>query len=358
MLSMDALSRDASADRIAGVETLKALAGAVGVPSFTVASLAERSGVARRAVDTVLRRYPFMFERLPPTSRTGMGRPPVQWRLRPDRIDEVAVRVGQLQAALGPDRELLGANPPEPDLAEASLLMAVDAVTTAPTDDPEVAGLLLRAARDSLAAAGFGPDGASGSTGHDLDLSRRARMIASVADLVDAWVGGDQTRIDEAQARAFSTVVEAAGNMLADQWLPLVQKVVEAPGTVLSAPVLVGQDDGSRASLVDLFPDLRVDDRDGQVPDGYLCMYDPRPTLVAVEPVTFVLFPDDEPELRGAFARSSARPPSCLVVSDQPGVLSTALGYGARLVLDRGLPATRTGIANVVNRLALGLDRG
>ncbi|MCA1706655.1 MAG: hypothetical protein LC808_26680 [Actinobacteria bacterium] len=344
---------NASLERIAGVETIKTLAAAVGVPSFTVASLAESSAVAPRAVDTVLRRYPAMFETLTPAAPTGVGRPPTRWRLRAERIDDVAARVGELQSALGGERGLLELKPPEPDLTEASLLMAADAVASASPNDPDVASLLLSAARDSLVAAGVDPDSSTPAEFDNVDLWHRARAIASVIDVVDACMEGDQERIDDAQARSLPMVVEAAANMPADQWLPLVRRVIEAPGTVIAAPVLVGV---PHESLTALFPTLTVQEHD-QVPEGYSYLCDSRSMLPASDPVTCLLFPHDEPELEGLFSRNIRGPMSCVVVSDQPAILGSALEHGAHFVLHRSDTTTRASIAKVVNRLAMGLGQ-
>src|SRR5215813_668758 len=85
---------------VSGVETLKVLAGAVDLPDFTVDGLARHTGVSRRTVDTVRRRYAEVFERLETRDRPARGRPAVRWRLRPDQVDRVLTLVGSLPGLL------------------------------------------------------------------------------------------------------------------------------------------------------------------------------------------------------------------------------------------------------------------
>src|ERR1700740_2734013 len=87
---------------VTGVETIKTLVACLGVPDFTVDELAQQTGVSRRTVDTVVRRYQHAFDKMP-SGKQGVGpaRPPVRWRLRTDHLDEVLAAIDSHQSALG-----------------------------------------------------------------------------------------------------------------------------------------------------------------------------------------------------------------------------------------------------------------
>jgi hypothetical protein len=241
---------------ITGVETLRVLAAAVGTASFTVNSMAERTGVSREAVDTVIRRHPGVFQKLDSVPGTGRGRPQVRWQLRDDAVDEVAAKVAKLQGTAGASRFQPGLL--QPDLVDASLTLAADAVLRASADDRQAAESLVTAAQSSLRAAGYESvlDSAAGEAVPDTDRQiHLARVISAIADLVVAEIAGGADRIDFVQARALSLIIEARSSVFAEDWLPLANRVVRTESSVLAAPVEVVDDNG-RALVEGLFPNL------------------------------------------------------------------------------------------------------
>src|SRR4051794_35267396 len=89
-------------ESVSNAETMKTLAGAADLPRFTIDALAKYVDVPRSTVDAIRRRYSDLFERVGPVSRRGRDRPPVQWRLRWDRVDEVGQVVDRLRASPSP----------------------------------------------------------------------------------------------------------------------------------------------------------------------------------------------------------------------------------------------------------------
>ena len=331
---------------VTGVETIKTLIACLGVPDFTVDELAQQAGVSRRTVDTVVRRYKQAFDRLPSGKQDAPGRPAVRWRLRNDHLDEVLAAVDSHQSALGASWRSEMADVPGPDTVEASLIMAAAAIARE-SDDTEQAKQLVAAARNSLAAAGFGSDGSPLTGQPGKELAARARLIGVTADVVDACSSGDQKRIDEAQAQAMPHVEDAKRYMSATEWMPLAQKVLLAPGTVLSAPVLVEKD--SVKYFRRLFPTLRAYLQKKNVPPGFVFMTDTRAEQLAVStPVTSLLNFKDSAETKLKWA-ITANLPDCIVVSRKPEVLKPAAECGAHFILHRENEATRTDIANVIN---------
>jgi cell division inhibitor SepF len=240
---------------VTGVETIKTLVACLGVPDFTIDELAGQAGVSRRTVDTVVRRYRHAFDRLPVGKQQGPGRPPVRWRLRTDHLDEVRGAVGSHQAALGAGWRSQVADAPGPDMVESSLMMAATAITRSrERDDPEQAKQLVAAARNSLAAAGFGSDG-SPWTGHpDQELAGRARLIAAVADVVESSLSGDQLRTAHRDA-SLSGLIPQVAEYLAEQpagefdaeagwarFLTWLVRQTEQPGTPVGAKVYATRD--------------------------------------------------------------------------------------------------------------------
>jgi hypothetical protein len=323
--------------------------GCLGVPDFTVDELAQQTGVSRRTVDTVVRRYQHAFDRLPSGKQNGPGRPPVRWSLRTDHLDEVLAAVDLHQSALGTGWRSEAADAPEPDTVEASLIMAAAAITRG-SDDPEQAKQLVAAARNSLAAAGFDSDGSPWTRQPDQELASRARFIAAVADVVDACLSDDQQRIDQAQARAMPHLEGAKRYMSATEWLPLAQRVLLAPGTVITPPVLV--EENSVSYFRKLFPTLRAFLRKKDVPAGFVFMTDTRAEQPALSaPATFLLNFKDSAETRRRWP-GSATAPDCVVVSRKPEVLAPAAEYGAGFILHRENKTAKTEIANAVNSRA------
>ena len=345
--------RQPSLADIIGIETIKTLVGAMSVPDFTVDELAKQTGVSRRTIDTVLRRYEYAFERLPSIGQVSRGRPPVRWRLRSDHLDEVVAAVESHQSALSVGWRAEVAEPPRTDMAEASLIMAAAAIAHLSEDAQETEQLLV-AARHSLAAAGFNRDGSPWGDQPNDELSDKARLVATVADVVEACVVGDQQRIDEAQARALPQVVLAARRMAAAEWLPLAQRAVLAPGTVLSAPVLVAKP--SLSFFKKLFPTLRSYTSINDVPSGFVPMTDTRveqPTTWS--PVTSLMCFQDRAETMREFAHAREAQ-DYVVISPEPEVLVPVLDHGAHFILHRDYAVTKTEIANIVNRRACGFD--
>lgn len=336
-----------------GIETIKTLVGAVSVPDFTVDELAQQTGVSRRTVDTVRRRYKEAFERLPSSDQVSRGRPPVRWRLRSDHIDDVVAAVKSHQSALDGGWRARVAEPPGDDLAAASLTMAVSAIAHI-SDDAGETRQLLSAARHSLAAAGFNPDGSPWAHQLDGELAGKAGLVATVADLADACLAGDQQQIDQAQARALPQVALAARHMPVAEWLPLAQRVVQAPGTVLSAPILVAK--ASLGFFSRLFPTLRSSRQNRTVPSGFVLMADTRAEPPASSaPATSLVCWQDPAETVREFAHAR-EPEDYVVVSSKPDVLGPVLDHGAHFVLLRDHSMAKERIANIVNRRACGFE--
>jgi hypothetical protein len=241
---------------VTGVETLRVLAAAVGTASFTVNSMAERAGVSRDTVDTVIRRHPGVFQKLDSVPGTGRGRPQVRWQVRDDAVDEVTATAAKLQGTAGASRFQPGVL--QPDLVDASLTLAADAVLRATADDRQGAESLVIAARSSLRAAGYESvlDGAASEAEPETDRQGHlARAIGAITDLVAAEIDGAADRIDFVQARALSLIIDARPNVFAEDWLPLANRVVRTESSVLAAPVEVVDDKG-RALIEGLFPNL------------------------------------------------------------------------------------------------------
>jgi hypothetical protein len=241
---------------VTGVETLRVLSAAVGMASFTVNSMAERAGVSRQTVDTVIRRHPGVFQKLDSVPGTGRGRPQVRWQLRDDAVDEVTAMAAKLQGTAGSSRFQSGSL--QSDLVDASLTLAADTVLRASTDDHQAAESLLTAAKSSLKAAGYESvlDGATTEAVPETDRhGHLALVIAAIADLVAAEIAGGADRIDSVQARALSLIIDARSSVFAEEWLPLANCVVRTESSVLAAPVEVVDDNG-RALVEGLFPNL------------------------------------------------------------------------------------------------------
>jgi predicted ArsR family transcriptional regulator len=85
---------------ISGIETIKVLRGASDGSPITVAALAERTGVSRHTVDTVLRRYSTVFEHAGIVKKETRGRPAVLWQLRPGAVSAVTELIDRLRASL------------------------------------------------------------------------------------------------------------------------------------------------------------------------------------------------------------------------------------------------------------------
>jgi hypothetical protein len=332
---------------VTGVETIKTLVACLGVPDFTVDELAQQAGVSRATVDTVVRRYQYAFDGQPEASGRP-GRPRVRWRLRTDHLDEVLEAVDSHQSALGPGWRAEVADAPGPDTVETSLIMAAAAITRR-SDDPEQAKQLIAAAQNSLAGAGFGPDGSPWTEQPDQELAGRARFIAAVADVADSCLSHDQQRIDEAQARAMPLLEDARRYMPASEWLPLAEKVLDAPGTVLSAPVLVEKN--SVSYFRNLFPTLKALLRKN-VPAGFVFMTDTRAKQPAQPtPVTLLFNFKNSTDPRLSWA-GTAGIQDGVVVSSKPEVLVPAAEYGAEFILHRKNETAKTEIANAVNSKA------
>jgi hypothetical protein len=346
---------------VTGIETIKTLVASLSAPDFSVDELAEQTGVSRRTVATIVGRYDYAFEKVPGTRPGVPGRPAVRRRLRPEHLDEVVEVVESHQLALGGRARAEDASNPGADSAAASMIMAAVAIARI-ADSPEEAAGLVAAARNSLSAAGFGPDGApwAGQPGHE--LLGKALLVAAVTDVVEACAGNDQVRIDEAQAHAMSCVVEAKQYMPAAEWLPLARRVVRAPGTILLAPVAV------RTASLDffsaLFPTLEtLDSFDKESippgfswPSGFVWMGDTRATSSPSPwsvPAAFLFHSQDPRDAQHQFALAS-HPSDLVVVSSKTAVLKPAAEYRAQFVLERGDEDTKAEIANVVNSRACG----
>lgn len=214
---------------VSGVETIRTLAEAIGLSSFTIDELAQRTGVSPRTVATVRRRYEQVFERLPSAGH-ARGRPPVCWRLRPEKVDEVVRAIeshqAELQAALGTKWRAAVTDAPPTDLAESSLIMAADALMR-PAETTEEASQLVAAARHSLVAAGFDPDGTPWSNQLDSKHESMAALIAAAADLTDAHMMNDHQQVETAQEQALLRIGDAAKCMTVPEWLPLARRILD-----------------------------------------------------------------------------------------------------------------------------------
>jgi hypothetical protein len=371
---------------VSGVATLRVLAGTLGVADFTVNSLAQRTGVSRETVDTVLRRHPEAFRKIDRLPGPGRGRPQVRWQLRPDAIDEVVREVERLQAGAGVDR-LSSTGSLEPSLIDASLTMAADSILRASADEPTNAMPLVDSARSSLLAAGFDPalnevTVQGGAEEHE--IAPRARLISAVADLVEAEITGDHERIDLAKAKALPLVREARTSTFAEEWLPLAERVVNAEGSVLGGLVEV-VDPGGQSLVQTLFPHLtRV--------AGSSIGFDPREhsglltstdiladervelagTLSAILPAVIfhvIAGRATTAAISGLLRKTPRRPkaanirpvPKRVVLAenlDSANIATIASSDAQLVVVGHDTYSMQRGLARVVNRTAVGLDTG
>jgi hypothetical protein len=359
------------------VAALQVLAGALGVADFTVTSLAQRTGVSRETVDTVLRRHPEAFRKIDRVTGPGRGRPQVRWQLRPDAIDEVVREVERLQAGTGVYR-LRSTGSLEPDLIDASLTMAADSILRASADEPTKAMPLVDSARSSLLAAGFDPSLNEVTVqGEAEEHAPRARMISAVADLVEAEVTGGPEHIDLAKAKALSLVREARTSTFAEEWLPLAERVVNAEGSVLGGPVEI-VDPGGQSLVQTLFPHLtRVSaiSIDSGLPASAEILADERVELEG--PLSTILpaviFHVMGTEVTAAIISGLlGKPPQRSMANIRPvprrvvlaenldsANIAAITGSDAQLlVFGHDTYSMQRGLARVVNRTAVGLDAG
>ena len=362
---------------VSGVAALQVLAGTLGVADFTVTSLAQRTGVSRETVDTVLRRHPEAFRKIDRVSGPGRGRPQVRWQLRPDAIDEVAREVERLQAGTGVDR-LRSTGSLEPDLIDASLTMASDSILRAPADEPAKAMPLVDAARSSLLAAGFDPSlNEVTAQGGTEEYAPRARMISAVADLVEAECIGGHERIDLAKAKALPLVREARTSTFAEEWLPLAERVVNAEGSVLGGPVEV-VDPGGQSLVRTLFPHLTrvsASSIDSGLPTSAEILADERvelegPLSTILPAVIFhIIGAGVTPgAISGFLGKPPRRPtdntwpaPKRVVLAenlDSANIAAITSSDAQLLVFGHDTRSMQRGLARVVNRTAVGLDAG
>lgn len=202
-----------------GLATVKVLAGSLTLPSFTVAALAEAVGVSPKTVDDILRRrYKKYFYPVGPDHGGQPGRPAQRWALRDDRASEVVDIVDEVRRVSGAD---ISRKARESELADASLVMAANAVTSVRGSDPESARSLLRTVKYNLELAGFAPDGSPVDNEVDASSAAKARLVAVVGDLVEAELTKDQRLIDEANLRALPVLTDVAPDIPANEWLPL-----------------------------------------------------------------------------------------------------------------------------------------
>jgi hypothetical protein len=315
-----------SVAEVTGIETIKMLVASLEVPDFTIDELAQRASISRRTVDTVLRRYKHAFEKVSTSRQEGRGRPSVRWRLRPEHLDDVVAAVNAHQSALSKADRAVDADAPGSDRAEASMIMAAVAISRT-SDDAEELTELVVAARYSLVTAGFSAGGLPLASQPSPELAARALLVAAVTDVVDACASADQRRIDEAQARAMPLILEARDSLAAAEWIPLAQRVVLAPGTVLSAPVLVGND--SVGYFNQLFPNLKAIAARDDDPVGFVRMSDTRvESSLQSGPTTFLL-------------RSQS--PLGVIVSNQPEIPKPFTAPGS----PRGVPGLPFGIGAI-----------
>ena len=340
---------------VSGLETTKVLVGAADLPTFTVDALSEHVGVSRKTVDTVRRRYSNLFEQVGSAASGGRGRPAILWRLKRQEVHKVAEVVDRVRASLSSaDQDALNEIPDE-ETARALVLGAVDSIGRAALRDEVECPELVRAARFSLASAGFQEgDPPPEKVSIETELAVSAAFTYSIASLIEAIRSGRQEDIDSTQSKALRLGVEASTFMSVEQWLPLARAVARAPSDVIGRPILVPQRHEDVASA--LFPDLR------RVSGwhGYVCLGDPRGVgRVQDDPVATVLWMNNQRDIRDAdmaAADMAAAGISRLFISRDPWFLDLALGYGAKFVLERASEATQLQVAQVVNRLTLGLE--
>lgn len=361
---------------VSGVAALQVLAGTLGIADFTVNSLAQRTGVSRETVDTVLRRHPEAFQKIDRVSGPGRGRPQVRWRLRPDAIDEVVREVERLQAGTGVDRPRSTASL-GPDLVDASLTMAADSILRAPADEPTKAMMLVESARSSLLAAGFGPSlSEANAQGGAEEHAPRARMISAMTDLVEAEAVGSHDRIDLAKAKALSLVRKARMSTFAEEWLPLAERVVNSEGSVLGGPVEV-VDPGGYSLVQKLFPHLTRVSAAGRIDSGFSIsaeiLADERVELegpLSTIPPAVIFHVIGAKVTAAGISGLLGNPPQRPTANIRPGAkrvvlaenldsanIATITGSDAQLlVVGRDSHSMQRGLARVVNRTAVGLD--
>jgi hypothetical protein len=325
-----------------GLETLKVLRASANLPVFTVAALADYAGVDRSTVSTVLNRYAKKWFELDETHETDdpagpkrVGRPPNRWRLRPDRIDEVADKVQSIRLNLpDADREEIDLSAHE---RESLLASATDALLRTEEADPNDVPHLVSIVRDAVATA------RENAPAEDSDRAR-SEFLECLASVVEAQTINDPAALDHAQARAFESAVAASTEMAAHEWIGLVSIALRAPGSVKLAPVLVeaSHEHDVRAR----FPALAPDNAFARPKDGFVRLHDRRVEVVIASDV-YLAFVDD--------THLVEEHEQTVFVAERPESLLAVLKYHAPMVVDRGTADIRSEIAELVNRYGLGL---
>ncbi len=324
-----------------GVKTLKTLRAAIDLPRFTVASLAEYAGVSKRTVNTVLRRYEQMFEGLAPAEKVDdkPGRPPKRYRLRPERIDEVAALVQSIQTSLtAPERaEASGVNA---DARDALLVTAADALARTADADADDIPYLLNAVRNSVSTV---------RSVQEADVATEARtdFLESVAQVVETTLSKDQADLDAAHAQALTHALAASAYMPAHEWLPLAGIALRAPSSVLLGPVIV--DEALRPEMQSLFPTLILDPRHEKLSEHYVQLFDkrlPKPPIQSTG--VYLAFIDDN--------IPSISHDNVVFVGKRPESFAPIIKRRGSFVLKADTASTRTEIAKAVNRYALGFE--
>jgi hypothetical protein len=236
-----------------GAETLKVLGGSVGMASFSLRELAERSGVSPRTVATVVDRYSSCFEKTGSDAPVRAGRPAKRFRLKDSAIDEIVETVsglGESLRSLGVAQLSSSTEDVEAALTSAqSYVLAIDPENNVATRD------LLAATRSALSVAQAATAGGSAFSPEFGRIDKQARLISTVANLVEAEWQRNTAAIDVRQTEAFAVIDDTRDEVVASSWVPLTVRAITAPGTVL-AGTLTALDDQSEVLLTGLFPEL------------------------------------------------------------------------------------------------------
>ena len=329
--------------RPSGLETLKILRASANLPAFTVAALADYAGVRRSTVSTVLDRYAEEWfepdttnEMEDPSRPKKVGRPPNRWRLRSDRINEVADKLRSIRSNLTEsEREEINLGADEWD---SLLATATDALLRTEAADPDDVPDLVSIVRDAVATA---------RANAPTENSGRARtdFLDCLASVVEAQGTNDPTAIDHAQARALESAFAASSEMSAYEWNQLASIALRAPGSAMLAPVVVeaSREQDVRARFPALEPDYGHDD----LKHGLVRLHDRRMTVDAND--VYLTFVDNSHVIE--------EHEQTVFVADRPDYLLPFLKYHAhaRVIFDRGSAEFPSEIAEMVNRYVLGL---
>jgi exopolysaccharide biosynthesis polyprenyl glycosylphosphotransferase len=196
------------------LERYKTLGGVLALGEFSVAELAELSGVREPTVRTILRREGTFVEQIGTRSTGRRGGQPVRWRVRPAARERLRAQLRELERlGVGP---WLADQPDHDDAPRAGIIAAEDVLLRLAGTDVEpvertelvkLAEAHLDAADASLAAS----DGALPGTAHrQLDRDRRVVELLLTLEQAEQDAAARRDRIlEEARVQAERFTSEA-----------------------------------------------------------------------------------------------------------------------------------------------------